>query len=371
MTRILVSIVTVGLIVAACLWLHEQSQPVARPVKTVSLESQPRKIYAPGVVEGASEQVELRLELPGRIEEVRVSEGDYVAAGELLVRLDDATYRQQIDLLQAELSIIQAELKRLKNGAHQQERLEAEAILEARQARLTHADGELSRSKRLMETKAIGQQEVARWEVEVKALQAEVHAAKARYDFVIAPAREDEVKTVEAKIKAAEAKLVLAKTELARTLLHAPSAGQVLEVNHEPGELIDLDDPRPTIVIADTRRLRIRAFVEERDAMHVCVGMSARTTADGTPGQAYSGRVTQLLPRMSFKQVWTDRPDERFNVKSREVLIELDDAASTDAVDLDVLPVTAPPLVFGLVVEVAIDPTIPLPPPRQAAAFER
>jgi Multidrug resistance efflux pump len=370
MMRVLFSLMTLGLVVVACLWLHGQSRPLARPVKPISQNDKPQTIFAPGVVEGASEQVALRLELAGKIEEVFVNEGDFVEPATLLVKLDDATYRQKIDLLQAELSIVQAELQRLKNGAHQQERLEAAAILDARQARLTHADGELSRAKRLLESRAIGDQEVARWVGEVTTLQAEVHAAKAHHDLLESPAREDEVKSIEAKISAAEARLELAKTELSRTLLHAPSAGQVLEVNHEPGELIDPNDPKPTIVIADTRRLRVRAFVEERDAIEVRTGMTARITADGAPGQVFTGHVAEVLPRMSFKQVWTDRADERFNTKSREVLIDLDERArGVSALD-GVSPVADVELVFGLVVEVAIDPVVPVPP-IQHASLER
>lgn len=372
MMRFIITVVTLGLLATAAWWLHEQSQPKVRPAKTVSDEDGRRLIYAPGVVEGVSEQVELRLELAGRIEEVLVKEGDFVEPGTLLVRLDDATYRQQIDLLEAELQLVQAELLRLKNGAHQHERLEAQAILAAREARLKHAQIELDRSTRLLGNKAIGEQEAAKWEAEVKALTAEVRAAQARSDFVEAPARQDEIQAFEAKIKAAEAKLALANTELSRTLLLARSAGQILEVNHEPGELIDLDNPLPTIVMADTRRLRVRAFVEELDALQVRPNMTARITADGLPGQVFTGQVLQVLPRMSFKQVWTDQPDERFNVKSREVLIELDQPATSPVADDGVAPVGEIELVFGLVVEVEIDPAAPQPMlMREARGVER
>jgi multidrug resistance efflux pump len=371
MMRVLITLVTLGSVAAAAMWLHKQSLPQARPAQPAASSEGPRMIYAPGAVEGASEQVELRLELPGRIVEVLVKEGDFVERGTLLVRLDDATYRQQIELLKAEHQVIQAELVRLRNGAHQHERMEAAQMLQARQERLKHAQRELVRSKKLLDTRSTSEQEVARWEAEVKALMAEVRAAQARHDFLDAPAREDEIKAIEAKATVVEARLDLAETELAKTLLHAPSSGQVLELNREPGELIDLDDPQPTIVLADTRRLRVRAYVEELDAMHVRAGMTAYITADGLPGQRIAGRVLQVLPRMSFKQVWTDRPDERFNVKSREVLIELSQPSSIPASTDVVTPINPPDLVFGLIVEVEIDPTIKAPPLRQAASAER
>jgi len=372
MMRFVITVVTIGLIATAAWWLNGQSQPKVRPAKTASHADGPQLIYAPGVVEGASEQVELRLELSGRIEEVLVKEGEFVEPLTPLVRLDDATYRHEIDLLKAELQLVQAELLRLRNGAHQHERLEAQAILAAREARLKHAQIELDRSTRLLGTKAIGEQEAAKWEAEVKALTAEVRAAQARSDFVESPAREDEIAAFEAKLRAAEAKLALANTQLSRTLLIARSAGQILEVNHEPGELIDLDNPLPTLVMADTRRLRVRAYVEELDALAVRPNMTARITADGLPGRVFTGKVLQVLPRMSFKQVWTDQPDERFSVKSREVLIELDEPATSPVADDDVAPVGEIELVFGLVVEVEIDPLMAQPMlVREARGAER
>ena len=124
----------------------------------------------------------------------------------------------------------------------------------------------------------------------------------------------------------AEAKLLLAQTELERTRLLRTSPGQILEVKFHAGELIELQNQPPVITMADTSRLRVRAYVEELDAANVKPGMLAKITADGMPGRVIEGQVVEVMPRMSFKQVWTDRPDERFDVKTREVLIELRDA---------------------------------------------
>jgi hypothetical protein len=88
--------------------------------------------------------------------------------------------------------------------------------------------------------------------------------------------------------------------------------------------------------------------------------MEARITADGLPGYSAPGRVIEIMPRMSFKQVWTDRPDERFDVKTREVLIEILDepAVSADGPPLSAAQ-TRVALVYGLPVEVELTPAQP------------
>ena len=101
------------------------------------------------------------------------------------------------------------------------------------------------------------------------------------------------------------------------------------------------ESPQPSIIIADTSRFFVRAFVEELDAPRVQLGMMATVAADGLPGKEFHGRVTRLSPRMDHKQLWSNHPTERFDAKMREVWIELDDAES---------------LVIGLRVDVTIDP---------------
>jgi hypothetical protein len=81
----------------------------------------------------------------------------------------------------------------------------------------------------------------------------------------------------------------------------------------------------PILVLADLSRLRVRAFVEELDVARVGIGQSAVVTADGMPGQEFTGVVTQVLPRMGKRGVETDAPGEYKDIYHREVLIDLDE----------------------------------------------
>jgi multidrug resistance efflux pump len=132
----------------------------------------------------------------------------------------------------------------------------------------------------------------------------------------------------------------LARVELDRTTLRATGPAQVLKINVEQGELSGPDAAEPAIVLADTRRYRVRAFVEELDAPRVALGMKAVVVADGLPDQQLVGRVSKLSPRMTAKQIWSDDPAERYDTKAREVWLDLD---------------TSSPLVVGLRVDVRID----------------
>ena len=56
----------------------------------------PRLLVAPGLIEAASDRVELGFEASGRIAELAVDEGDVVVAGQVLARLDDRIARARV-----------------------------------------------------------------------------------------------------------------------------------------------------------------------------------------------------------------------------------------------------------------------------------
>jgi multidrug resistance efflux pump len=322
--------------------IADQSQTqVALASKAESeLDCPSAAIYAPGRVEGANQETEIRPHALGRVVEVLACEGQWVEQGAVLFRLDDLLIRQELLLAKAELVQTEGELLRLENGARASERDEAAALHRAKVAELNQAQQSLERLENLRHD-AVARQEVDDYRTRVAALAAQADAAKARADLLSAPARSDEMEIALAKVAAARAKVGLVEVQLDRMTVRAPCAGQILAVETVPGECVDPQMSQAPLIMADTRRLRVRAFVEEFDAPNIEIGMRAEVTADGLSGRL-AGRITHahVSPRMTTKEVWSDRPSERHDAKAREVLIDLDGASN---------------LVIGLRVDVMID----------------
>lgn len=304
-----------------------------------SLPSFGEVIEAPGRVEGITEEAELRPELPGRVVEIRVQEGDVVDAGDVLLVLDGTTQRHEEALCAAELKIAEAELERLINGARPQERREAAAQHRALLAQLDAVRKRLDRAMALRSGNHATQQQVDDLTAESFALQHQAEAALARSELLEAPAREDEVRRFQAKVAAARARWEHARAQCEKMVLRATCRGSVLKILAQPGELTSPDMAEPALILADTSTFYVRAFVEEFDAPRIALGMVASVSADGLPGQAFSGRVVRLAPYMSRKELFTDDPAEQYDTKVREVWVEL---------------APATPLIIGLRVDVAL-----------------
>ncbi len=323
MIKYITAILTVGSIVFLGMAIDTQSR--TEPVRIASTD-EPTAIHASGCVEGATEEINLRPQLHGCVAEIRFRESSQMAVGDVLLRIDDREYLSAVAEARAEVKLAEAKLQRIINGARSEERREAEALWKGKSAELERARLKWNRVRQLRAGNAVAEQEADDQRMEVSTLEAAVDAARARYELLQAPARPDEVAMAEATIAAAQAKLEVAELQLSRTRLTSPVAGQVVLVNTKVGELAGPDTSDPAIVVADTQRFRVRAFVEEFDAPRIRVGMAAEISADGIPGASLRGTVSQLSPRMDRKQHWTDAPDEQFDTKTREIWIDLDQA---------------------------------------------
>ncbi len=303
--------------------IDHQSQSEPERMEPLPITQQ-EWIYAAGRIEGLTEEIELRPQIHGRVTQVHVSMGDVVEAGTVLMSLDDSQYRHALSLAQAELATARARLASLKAGARSEELREARALHAAKVAELDRARVSLERIERLRRSDAATVQQADDERAQVKTLQAQVDAAQARIDLLEAGTRKEDIRIAETEVAAMEARVSLAQVQLERTRLKAPCSGKILRLSIEQGELAGPDSPTPPVVMADTTGYRVRAYVEELDAPRVTVGMSAVATVDGLPGKEFAGRVTRISPRMGTKKIFRDSPGELFDVKTREIWIELE-----------------------------------------------
>jgi multidrug resistance efflux pump len=305
---------------------------------------EPRRIFAAGVVEGTQREVVLDFELAGRIRSITVSEGQVAGKGDVLAELDDSLWQQKVCEADAQLQLAQAERERLVNGARPESRDVARAEAKLAYVKVQQAEVDWKRTQTLFEQKAIPEQQYDKARFTYEATVAEYKHAYARVVEIEAAAREDEVRMADAKIKLAESAVQQARTMLGKTKLLAPANGTVLRVDVEPGALVSLQYPQHAITMTDASLRRVRAWVEELDALSLCVGQSAAVIADGRPDVQYAGTISWVAPSMGVKTHRHHEPGEHVDVKVREVLISLQDPAD---------------LVVGLPVEVFIEPIMP------------
>jgi HlyD family secretion protein len=282
-------------------------------------------IAAPGRVEPISEEVRVGAEMSGKLRDVAVEEGDRVEAGQVLAILENDDYRARVALAEAQLTLKEAELRRVINGARQQERREALAAIKEAEAVMENARVEQHRRQTGYAQGVFAKEEADRAEREFGVAKARYDMAVERHALIDDDAREEDRTRAEADVLLARARLAEARALLEKTIVRAPLRGVVLRKHLKTGETFSDQRNIPILILGDDSVLRVRMDVDETDVSRVRVGQCAYVTADAFGGEKFWGRVVRVGELLGRKNILTEQPTERVDTKVLETLIELED----------------------------------------------
>jgi HlyD family secretion protein len=301
----------------------------ARPAPpAVSASAAPVDVVAaPGRVEPISEEIKVAAEMSGKLAAVSVEEGDRVEAGQVLAVLENDDYRARVLSAEADLARREAELRRVVNGARDQERREAAAEVKAAEAVLENARVEHVRRVTGYRDGVFAKEEADRADREFGVARARYEAALERHRLIDDDAREEDLARAEAEVRAAHARIAEARAVYEKTFIRAPIRGVILRKHLKAGESVSDQRDTPIVTLADVSTLRVRVDVDETDVGKVRVGQRAYVTADAYPQQKFWGRVVRVGHILGRKNVRTDEPSERVDTKILETLVELEGGA--------------------------------------------
>ncbi len=164
----------------------------------------------------------LSFPISGRVVELLVSEGETVAAGTVLARLDPAELEDAVAAAEAGLAMAEADLARLQAGARPAEIAQAEQAIRSAQAVREAAQAQVGQAQAQLERLVNGARpaEISQAEGAVRAAQAARDTAKAQVDQaqaelkrLLAGARSEELEAAAASLMKTEAALRQAQAE--------------------------------------------------------------------------------------------------------------------------------------------------------------
>ncbi len=280
-----------------------------------------------GIVEPADREIKVAATVAGRIAKLLVKEGDFVAAGTPLAQLDDAVELAALDAADGELSVARAELTRVSRGLRKEDVEAIVAESNNAKARSELSQASLARVNQLSQGGAATADELDRARKLAEADKASLEASDARRRAAVSGSRYEDVLLAQAKVKAAQARRNQAQAGADRMIVKAPIEGAILQIKYRAGEYYTTmggGGVEPIMIMGDTRKLRVRIDVDERDIAKIKLGAPAFATLNAYSGRRVSGRVVDIGRRMGRKNVRTDDPIEHIDTKILEVVFELD-----------------------------------------------
>ena len=253
------------------------------------------------------------------VKAVYVQPGDQVAAGKVLLVLDDVEARAREATAESGVRAAQAALEAVTQNGTQQERQATAADVLRQRLERDNARRDLDALTKLNSTGAASSSEVAAArqrldtaEVNLRALD---QSQNSRYSHA-------EIERARAALADAEANRAAMRQVVAQTVVRAPVAGTVYSL--DAGATDFVEEGKLLLQLADLHRERVRAYFDEPEIGRLAVGQKIQIKWDAKPGRIWNGHIERT-------------PVTVINLGTRsvgEVLVKIDD------VDGDLLPDT-------------------------------
>ena len=207
----------------------------------------------PDIIQGQVEVTEYRVssKVPGRILELRVSEGDYVKAGDTLAIIDAPEVRAKMEQARsAENAAAALELK-AQNGARKEQIQGAYSVLQQAKAGYEIAEKSYQRIQRLYDEGVMSAQKRDEVYANYKAMEAQMKAAQSQYDMAVNGARMEDKLAASAQVGRAKGAVQEVNSYIHETVQIAQKEGEVANIYPKVGELVGTGSPIMSIAVMD------------------------------------------------------------------------------------------------------------------------
>ena len=262
----LVKVVAVIAVIGAVVYFV-RFQPVAVTQHVVNRGTIVSEVMGTGTLE-ARVKTTISPKISGRIESVLVDQGDKVAAGQLLVRLDDAELTLQVAIAQADVETKHAAIKRVNSDITR-----AAAVL-------SQANSNYKRYSTLSQQGAISRDELEK-ATEARSI-AESDASRA--DAALAEVRK--------ALVVSERSLEFQKTKLTDSKIISPFDGLIVRRERDAGDVVVPGSP--ILILISMEEIWINAWVDETEMAKLKTDQPAKVVFRSESGTTLPGRLVRL-----------------------------------------------------------------------------
>jgi HlyD family secretion protein len=258
--------------------------------------------------------VQVGTQVSGTIERLFADYNTVVREGQIVARLDQASFRAKVSQAEAGLEDARAELKNTQANVHnvrasietaRAEVANQQANLERMQVQITDANRDLERHRALFARQLISHSELDAAQTtydstvaQLNAARAQLHAAEAKLRSTQAQllSAQAQVEKARAQVSQAQASLEQAQVDLDRTVIRSPIDGVVISRTVDVGQTVAASLQAPTLftIAQDLTKMQVDTNVSEADIGNIVVQQAATFTVDAFPHQTFQGTVRDI-----------------------------------------------------------------------------
>jgi len=287
MKRLIPIVILLAAAIAAAVYFYPRLTKKPAPTNQLTLS---------GNIEAHQSLISFKVQ--GRIVELPVEEGQQMAQGALLARLEDADFKQRVKIDEAAVAVRESNLALTLAGTREQDVKASHQVVLDAEADLAQKKADNDRAQRLFSKDEISAQDRDLAATALKRSEANVAAVQQRYSLAQEGSRKEDIAIARANLAQANASLGLSRINATYTILRAPAAGVITVRQAELGEVVSPGSP--VVTLADLDHIWLRAYIAETDLGKIRWGQDASITTDTYPGKQYHGHISFISPDAEF-----------------------------------------------------------------------
>ncbi len=264
-------------------------------------------LFYSGIIEAT--QANLSFQVPGRVAQVNVQEGQSVTKDQIIAELDRAEFESRYAQAKANLDRAQKTKQQLETVLDisrktlPSEVARATANVKSVKDTLKDAEKNDKRFEDLFRNGVITEKERDTMKLNYDVAKSRLAESEsvlklAQGNLTRIDAAKQDIEVATAQINSISASLNQASIQLAYTQLKSPIDGIITSRNIEPGETVN--SGREVLTVSDLSRVDLKIFVDETEIGKVKPGQKVDVKVDTFPGKTYTGTVSFISPEGEF-----------------------------------------------------------------------
>ena len=273
----------------------------------------------PEIIQGQAEVDEYRVssQVPGRILEFRVKEGQTVQAGDTLAILEAPDIAAKMEQARAAEAAAQAQNEKAIKGARQEQIQAAYEMWQKAQAGVDIAEKSYKRVKNLFEQGVMPAQKLDEVTAQRNAAIATEKAAKAQYTMAKNGAEREDKMAAAALVERAKGAVAEVESYVKETFLIAQAAGEVSEIFPKVGELVGTGAPIMNIAIL--KDMWVTFNVREDLLKNLTMGAEFEAIVPALDNKAIKLKVDYMKDLGTYAAWKATKTTGQFDLKTFEV----------------------------------------------------
>jgi len=272
--------------------------------------SQASVLEVSGVIEAI--KIEVRSQSQGIVDEVLAREGQKVAGGDVLCRINVDKLRIQMDQANAGIAAAEARVSLARRGTKKELIAVAKSQVDLAVEQLTTAEHDQQRMAKLLSEEAISASQKEKADLALTAAQERLKSARENYQMALRGLEKEEIAVAEADLKNLQAQRRLLEKSISDAEVRSPGPGTV-EVRHvEPGELVGPGAALFSLI--DLGRTYVKAYIPEDALGKIKLGGRIEVFSDSFPGRTFAGTIGLISDEAEFAPKNVQTKEERLKL---------------------------------------------------------